>query len=106
MRQVVLRHVADSGLDPAEFAGRDALGVLTEAAARLPNAAEFLAEAEELLVEIELAACEGATEAEGAAATLAWLMEQDIRVGIVTRNSPRAVARVLNHIPLPYEVLL
>jgi phosphoglycolate phosphatase len=27
-------------------------------------------------------------------------------VGIVTRNSPQAAARVLDQIPLPYEVLL
>jgi phosphoglycolate phosphatase len=72
----------------------------------LEDATEFLAEAEAALVRIELAACAGAREAEGAAETLGWLLDRGLRVGIVTRNSPQAVAQVLSQISLPHEVLL
>lgn len=106
MKQAALRLVAESGLDPAEFAPLDVLSLLSAAALRLAEAGPFLARAEEALVRIELAACEGATEAEGAGETLRWLLSHGRRVGIVTRNSPQAVRRVLEAIPLPHDVLL
>jgi phosphoglycolate phosphatase len=106
MKQVILEQVAEAGLEPDEYRAHDILRILAEAAPRTPDAASFLARAEEALVEIELAACEGAEEAEGAVETLRWLLEHGVRVGIVTRNCPQAVRRVLRDIPLPHEVLL
>jgi phosphoglycolate phosphatase len=106
MKREILELVASAGLTPEPYREQDILGILRAAAPQLEDATEFLAEAEAALVRIELAACSGATEAEGAAETLRWLQAREIRVGIVTRNSPQAVARVLRQIPLPYEVLL
>lgn len=106
MKQAALRLVAAEGLDPAEFAPLDVLSILNTAALHLRDSRSFLEQAEEALVEIELAACEGAEESEGAGETLDWLLSHGIRVGIVTRNSPQAARRVLASIPLPHEVLL
>ena len=106
MKQVILDHLAAYGMDPEPYRSRDVLSTLSAAADGLADAREFLAKAEAELVSIELAACEGACEAEGAAETLRWLRERDIRVGIVTRNSPQAVARVLRELPMPHDVLL
>lgn len=106
MKERVLAEVRRAGLDPEAYRARDILAILAEAGPRLADPRDFLERAEEALVEIEMAACEGAEEAEGAAETLAWLRDRDVRVGIVTRNSPRAVARVLRDIPLPHDVLL
>jgi phosphoglycolate phosphatase len=106
MKRVILALVADAGVDPDEYRSLDILAILSAAAGRLSDPQSFLERAEEALVRIEMAACDGACEAEGAAETLRWLLHREIRVGIVTRNSPQAVARVLRDIPLPHEVLL
>lgn len=106
MKQVVLDLVAEAGLDPEPYRGRDILSLVTAAAAHVPDGARFREAAEAALVRIELAACEGATEAEGAAETLGWLQGRGVRVGIVTRNCPQAAARVMRQIPLPHQVLL
>jgi phosphoglycolate phosphatase len=106
MKREILELVAAAGLDVERFREHDILSILASASPLLENATEFLAEADAALVRIELAACEGATEAKGAAETLHWLRDQGVRVGIVTRNSPQAVERVLTQISLPHEVLL
>jgi phosphoglycolate phosphatase len=106
MKREILALVAEAGLVPEEFATLDILAILAAVATRIPEPTAFLARADEALVAVELEACEGAEEAVGAAETLRWLMEQGIRVGIVTRNSPQAVAQVLRQVPLPHEVLL
>src|SRR2546423_1689994 len=72
MKRAVLDLVAAAGLDPEEYRSLDSLAVLDAAAARLRDAAAFRERAEEALVRIELAACEDAREAEGAAETLRW----------------------------------
>src|SRR5438874_1004570 len=91
MRRVALELVTEFGLDPEEYRVLDVLGILAAASTQLPDSRIFLERAEEALVEIELAACDGAVEAEGAVETLSWLRREGIRVGIVTRNSPQAV---------------
>lgn len=106
MKREILELVAAAGLDAERFRGHDVLSILASASPQLEDATEFLSEADAALVRIELAACEGATEARGAAETLHWLLAQGVRVGIVTRNSRQAVERVLSQISLPYEVLL
>lgn len=106
MKREILELVAATGLDAEMFRQQDILSILSSAAPQLEDATEFLAESDAALVRIELGACEGATEAEGATDTLQWLLDRDIRVGIVTRNSPQAVERALSRIPLPHEVLL
>ncbi len=58
------------------------------------------------MVACELASLRNAEEARGAASFLAWLRANDVRVGIVTRNSRAAVAMLLSHVPLPHDVLL
>lgn len=106
MKRAVLAEVARCGLDPVLLEQHDVLAIIREAAAALPEPDGFRRRAEALLVEIEVAACEGAVEADGAAETLEWLRARGLRVGIVTRNCPQAVGRVLGRIPLSHEVLL
>jgi len=106
MKRAVLDRVAAAGLPPDSYRALDILAIRTAAAARLPDPAAFLAETEALLVEIELSACEGAVEADGAIKTVQWLRERGVRVGIVTRNCAQAAAKVLRDIPVPHEVLL
>ena len=106
MRRAVLALVAEAGLEPETYGHLDILAILTAVEAQVPDRAGFREAAEAALVQIELAACEGAVEAVGARETLAWLLDRGVRVGIVTRNSPQAVQRVLQDFPLPHEVLL
>lgn len=106
MRRAVLALVAQAGLEPEAYEHLDVLAILTAVEVQVPDRTGFRAAAEAALVRIELAACEGAAEAPGARETLAWLLDRGVRVGIVTRNSRQAVERVLQQIPLPYEVLL
>lgn len=106
MKREVLELVAGTGLDPGDYRALDVLGIVDAVEARLLDEGGFRAGVEEALVRIELAACTGATQADGAAETLRWLLDQGIRVGIVTRNSVQATQRVLSQIPLPHEVLL
>jgi phosphoglycolate phosphatase len=106
MKRDVLELVVAAGLDPGDYHALDVLGIVDAVEARLLDEGGFRTGVEEALVRIELAACEGATAAEGAVDTLRWLLERGIRVGIVTRNSVQATERVLSQIPLPHEVLL
>jgi phosphoglycolate phosphatase len=106
MRQAILDEVALAGLHPEEFRTLDILAIIDAARRRIPDSAAFLERAEAALVRIEIAACDGAEAAEGAAETLRWLRERGLRVGIVTRNCPQAVERVLREFPLPHEALL
>ncbi|MFN3652441.1 MAG: HAD family hydrolase [Armatimonadota bacterium] len=106
MKRTVLELVSGHGLDPAPYAELDVLSAIQAACAALERPEPFRSGAEAALEEIELAACEGAYAAEGAAETLDWLRSRGIGVGIVTRNSRKAVERVLAGLPLPYEVLL
>lgn len=104
MKRRVLDLVEQYGLPTSDLAAHDILTLIERASSQLPPA--FAEDAEAALVAIELAACEGATPAEGVFETLHWLRDAGIRVGIVTRNCPQAAARVLTEMPVPYEVLL
>ena len=106
MKTELLTLVVAEGIDAEPLQGLDALSIIEAAAPHSGNAEEFRVRAEKLLIDVELAGCEGAVEAPGAAATLTWLLAQHLRVGIITRNSPVAVAHLLREFPLPHEVLL
>jgi phosphoglycolate phosphatase len=106
MKRAVLAEIAAAGLDPEELRSLDILAAVAAARERLPEPQRFLDRCEAALVRLELEACEHAGEAEGAAETLRWLLDEGMRVGIVTRNCRQAVERVLSRIPLPHEVLL
>lgn len=106
MKAELLALTATAGIDAAPLRELDALALIEAAAPQTGDAEEFRARAEKLLIDVELAGCEGAVEAPGAAATLTWLLAQGLRVGIITRNSPVAVAHLLREFPLPHEVLL
>lgn len=106
MKSELLALAAGEGIDVEPLRALDALALIEAVAASTENAEEFRIRAEKLLIDVELAGCEGAVEAPGAAATLTWLLEQKLRVGIITRNSPVVVAHLLREFPLPYEVLL
>ena len=106
MKRTILTLLEEAGVDTADLAGLDALSMVSRGVAGHGEPEALRSRAEEALVAIELAACEGATEAEGARDTLQWLIDAGIRVGIVTRNSPQAVSRLLQDIPLPHQALL
>jgi phosphoglycolate phosphatase len=106
MKRQVLAVIERHGLDPARFCDVDSLSAIEGAARQVAAPERFLEEAEATLVEIEMQACERAEPAHGAAETLAWLRERDVRVGIVTRNCRRAVQQILRDLHLPHEVLL
>lgn len=106
MRRTILALLQDSGIETEDLTALDALSMISRGVARHEEPEALRSRAEEALVAIEVAACEGATEADGACETLQWLIDAGIRVGIVTRNSPQAVTRLLRDIPLPHEALL
>ena len=106
MRRTILALLQESGIDTEDLTALDALSMISRGVARHPDPKALRSRAEDALVAIEMAACDGATEADGACETLQWLIDAGIRVGIVTRNSPQAVARLLRDIPLPHEALL
>ena len=106
MRAAVLDLVRNAGFDPVPHSQRDILTVLAAIAPLTADPATFLLAADNALTAIELRACEEAVEADGAVETLAWLRGAGITVGIVTRNSRPAVARMLETVLLPYDVLL
>jgi phosphoglycolate phosphatase len=106
MRTRVVAIVAEAGVDPRPFARLDILAMARAAASAVPDSAGLLASIDAALVRIELDAAELAAPAEGASELLEWLHAGGRGVGIVTRNSPEAVRRVLRRIPLPHDVLV
>lgn len=111
MRRSVLELAREAGLDAAcldAMQRRDALAIIDEVASRLeaPGAGRFRQAADRALVRIEVQAAERAEEAAGAGRLMSSLQHIGIKVGIVTRNSPEAVGRVLRRIPLPHDILL
>jgi HAD superfamily hydrolase (TIGR01549 family) len=106
MKRRILEEVARVGLDPERYRTLDILAIVSAVSELLPDPSDFQRRTEDALISIELDACDDAEEAEGAADTLRWLLDCGVRVGIVTRNSPQAVARVLESFHLPHEVLL
>jgi phosphoglycolate phosphatase len=108
MKGAILAIVAEAGLDPARFKGRDALSIVRDVSLGLgaAEAPRFLARCEAAMVVCELTALRQAVPAKGVESFLAWLRARGVKVGIVTRNSRVAVERLLAQIPLPHDVLL
>lgn len=107
MKGAVLAIVAEAGVEVGPLRERDSLAIVREVRQRLgPESVRFAAKCEAAMVACELAALYGAEEAYDAAAFLAWLRRQGVRVGIVTRNSGVAVQMLLRRIPLAHDVLL
>jgi phosphoglycolate phosphatase-like HAD superfamily hydrolase len=106
MKEGVLAELRAEGFDPEPFRPLDALAIIERVATMLPDPSGFRHRAELALRREELAVCDDAVEAEGAVETLNWLHGQGVAVGIVTRNCREAVARALERVPLPYQVLL
>ena len=106
MKEAILSLLEEHSVDPEPYRSLDILRILDRVAPGVAEPQAFLERAEEKLVEIELEACGHVVEAPGARETLSWLLDEGVRVGIVTRNSPQAVRRVLEALPLPHEVLL
>jgi len=106
MREDLLRVTREAGLDPADVAQQDLLSIVAWATERAPEPGGFAAAAEAALMAVELECSHAAEEVRGASELLAWLDQQNIRVGIVTRNCRAVVERVLERIPLAHAVLL
>jgi phosphoglycolate phosphatase len=106
MRAMVADMAQSCGIQREQFKSKDVLGMLEEACllAKDPKLLRDKVNAE--LIAIELEATASAVEAEEATSVIQWLRETGIKIGIVTRNSPQAVDRMLTQIPLPYDVLL
>jgi phosphoglycolate phosphatase len=106
MRREVLRLAEQAGVAAAPWAQLDVLAIVERVTAAAPDPEAMRAAAEAALIAIELDACPGAREVEGAGELLRRLDGAGVRVGIVTRNCRRAVEQVLARIALPHAVLL
>ncbi len=106
MRAVVEEMAQACGIHREQFKSRDVLGMLEEACALVEDPLSLRRKVDAELISIELQATTGAVEAEAATSVIQWLRESGIKVGIVTRNNPQAVDRMLTQIPLPHDVLL
>jgi phosphoglycolate phosphatase len=106
MRAMVADMARACGIQREQFKSKDVLGMLEEACALAQDPKCLRERVEAELIAIELHATESAVEAEAATTIMEWLLRSGIKVGIVTRNSPQAVDRLLTQIPLPYDVLL
>jgi phosphoglycolate phosphatase len=105
MKREVLAEVEAAGLNPDPFRRFDLLRII-DAAEDAGAGPDLRKRCEARLAAIEEEAAGAATVADGAFELLAWLGAAGVRVGIVTRNSPEAVAGVLRRFPLPHHVLL
>ena len=106
MRAMVAEMARSCGIQREQFKSKDVLGMLEEACALVQDPLTLRERVNTELIAIELEATANAIEAEEAGSVMQWLRDRDIKVGIVTRNSPQAVDRMLTQIPLPYDVLL
>ncbi len=106
MRRETLAVAARYGGPPADPQRQDALAVIDQTAAGLSDPAPFLSEVEAVLQAIELTACVGARPTPGALELLAWLAEQEVCVGIVTRNCREAAVESLRRAGLDCGLLL
>lgn len=106
MRQETLAAAIRHGASVDGLEGLDALGIAGAAAVRVRHPSAFMAEVEQALRAIELAACQGALEIPGAAALLRWLAEAGVAVGIVTRNCRPAAEEALRRAGLRCGLLL
>jgi len=66
----------------------------------------FREEAEERVLALELAGAAHSAPLPGARETLAWLQQQCLRVGIITRNSAKVVGDLLRRVEFQYNALL
>ena len=79
----------------------------TAAASLSPAASDNMLEAAYMAIEeVEMLTCPTASLFPGVAECLAQLQNQEIHIGIITRNCRRAVMSVLERFELPYEVLI
>jgi len=106
MRRESLAAAARYGAAVDDLEGRDILAISAVAASRVRDAAAFLEEIEALLQRIELEASCHAVPMPGAPELLAWLAENDLGIGIVTRNCAAAAREALERSGLACELLL
>jgi phosphoglycolate phosphatase len=106
MRAMVADMARACGMQREQFKSKDVLGMLEEACALVQDSHSLRRTVDAELIAIELEATTSAVEADEATTIIEWLRESGIKVGIVTRNSPQAVDRMLTQVPLPYDVLL
>lgn len=111
MRQAVLETVTAFGLDPARLGPRAGLLETIDTGARLlavdPAQAEaFRIAATESLSALEYEAAARTELLPGVVAALHALQAAGYRLGIITRNSSAAVARIIGKTVLPVEEIL
>jgi phosphoglycolate phosphatase len=111
MKTRVLEVCLEAGVDATEWASLPVLEILAHVNARLrghdPRMAEQLAiTADRAIIAVEMQAAEQVRAYPGVIEALQHWKDSGYAVGIVTRNSRRAVDRVLSRWPLPHHVLL
>lgn len=110
MRRRIVEHMQawglwEDGLDQGKYVldiiriGRGKLGDATE------KVAEFQAQADRILEEVELETCATAEPFPGVVEALTALKENGYRVGIVTRNCRVGVASVTSRHHIPHDLL-
>lgn len=106
MKRDVLALAVVHGLEEAKLSHLDILGIVSAGARGFGNGSAFVAEAERLLTDIEVAASDRATVMAGAEELLRDLQHAGRPVGIVTRNCRPAAEMVLQRFDLPHQILL
>jgi phosphoglycolate phosphatase len=110
MSQAMTNFAEQAGVAPDVFADRDILGIVEAAAedvtARGGDGAAFRRKAFLDLEEREILGCANPVVLPGTHGLLCTLTDNNIKIGIVTRNCRRVSLELLNQFALPYDVLL
>lgn len=110
MRRSILATAEEHGLDPAQLDGYGLLEAIAAGAELLGEdqlrAAAFREIATDRLSAIEYEAAAATCLLPGVVEALQALRAAGLRLGIVTRNSAAAVARIIGATPLPFDAML
>lgn len=112
LRSATLQLIAEYGLDPLPLRELDALGAVEQAVETLrlegkEDAAEELRQrAFARLQAMEMAYCATPRPVPGMYDLLHALKEQDVRIGIITRNDREVSLRTLSSLQIPYDLLV
>lgn len=112
LRSATLQLIAEYGVDPLPLQELDALGAVEQAVETLrlqgneDAADELRKRAFARLQAMEMAYCATPRPVPGMYDLLNALREQDVRIGIITRNDREVSLRTLSSLQIPYDLLV
>lgn len=112
LRSATLQLIAEYGVDPLPLQELDALGAVEQAVETLrlqgneDAADELRKRAFARLQAMEMAYCATPRPVPGMYDLLNALKEQDVRIGIITRNDREVSLRTLSSLQIPYDLLV